>query len=157
MEHEYEKFCTTCGACIDKMAQFCPKCGAKQASFEDGTAATNTVRPQNCEKRDNERWLITLLLCIFTGSLGVHRFFNGKIGTGVLMLLTLGFFGIWTLIDLIMIATGNFKDKDGNYLKYQKTSKQIKKDARFFLASFLWSLLGSNQGPPDYESDALTN
>ena len=55
----------------------------------------------------------TLLLCFFLGFLGVHRFYVGKIGTGVLMLLTFGGFGIWSLIDFIIIVCGNFKDKKG--------------------------------------------
>lgn len=66
---------------------------------------------------DNNKWLVTLLLCLFLGGLGVHRFYNGKIGTGILQLITLGGCGIWTLIDLIMIITGNFTDKDGNPIK----------------------------------------
>ena len=60
----------------------------------------------------NQRWLLTLLMCIFFGGLGVHRFMNGKIGTGILMLLTLGGFGIWVVIDLILIACGQFNDKN---------------------------------------------
>ena len=58
--------------------------------------------------------LVTLLLCLFAGSLGVHRFYAYKIGTGILQLITLGGCGIWTLIALIMIATGNFADSNGN-------------------------------------------
>jgi len=57
--------------------------------------------------------LVCLLLCLFLGSLGVHRFYVGKTGTGILMLLTLGGIGIWTLIDLIMIIVGSFRDKEG--------------------------------------------
>ena len=56
----------------------------------------------------------TLLLCLFLGGIGVHRFYVGKVGTGILQLITLGGCGIWILIDLIMIITGSFTDKDGN-------------------------------------------
>jgi TM2 domain-containing membrane protein YozV len=56
--------------------------------------------------------LITLLLCFFLGYLGIHRFYTGKIGTGVLMLFTVGGFGIWWVIDMIVIACGSFRDKE---------------------------------------------
>ncbi|MFK7888669.1 MAG: TM2 domain-containing protein [Gammaproteobacteria bacterium] len=59
----------------------------------------------------------TILLCLFLGFLGVHRFYVGKIGTGILMLLTFGGLGIWSLIDLIVIICGNFKDKNGLAIK----------------------------------------
>ncbi|MFT5540876.1 MAG: TM2 domain-containing membrane protein YozV [Glaciecola sp.] len=61
----------------------------------------------------------TLLLCFFLGFLGVHRFYVGKIGTGILMLLTLGGLGIWSLIDFIIIVVGSFKDSEGNVIKSQ--------------------------------------
>ena len=67
--------------------------------------------------QSDKDWLVTLLLSIFLGSLGIHRFYVGKIGTGILQLLTLGGCGIWSLIDLIMIITGNFKDANGNVIQ----------------------------------------
>lgn len=66
------------------------------------------------------QFLPLLLLCFFLGSFGAHRFYAGKIGTGILMLITFGGFGIWTLIDLIFIATGNFRDVDGNLIRNQR-------------------------------------
>ena len=64
--------------------------------------------------QSDKNWLATLLLCLFLGGIGVHRFYVGKVWTGILQLITLGGCGILTLIDLIMIITGSFTDKDGN-------------------------------------------
>jgi TM2 domain-containing membrane protein YozV len=61
----------------------------------------------------SKSWIAALLLCFFVGVLGVHRFYTGKIGTGILMLITFGGFGLWALIDFIMIAIGKFTDKQG--------------------------------------------
>ena len=61
-------------------------------------------------------WIVALLLCFFVGVLGVHRFYVGKVGTGILQLLTFGGLGIWTLIDFILIMVGSFKDKQGQPL-----------------------------------------
>lgn len=64
-----------------------------------------------------KNFLATLLFCLLLGTLGIHRFYVGKIGTGILMLITLGGFGIWWLIDIILIACGAFRDKQGFLIK----------------------------------------
>ena len=66
-----------------------------------------------------KNWLAAVLLAFFLGGIGVHRFYVGKIGTGILMILTCGGLGVWTIIDLIMILVGSFKDSDGLPLKNQ--------------------------------------
>lgn len=59
--------------------------------------------------------LAALLLCLFLGVLGIHRFYVGKIGTGILMIILMftGIGEIWLLIDFIMIIAGVFSDKKG--------------------------------------------
>ena len=59
---------------------------------------------------------VALLLCIFFGTLGIHRFYVGKIGTGLLYMFTLGFGGIGVLIDLIMIILDKFRDRYGRFV-----------------------------------------
>jgi TM2 domain-containing membrane protein YozV len=61
--------------------------------------------------------LVASLFAGFLGVIGVHRFYLGKIGTGILMIVTFGGFGIWCLIDFILVVTGNFRDKQGLLVK----------------------------------------
>ena len=57
--------------------------------------------------------LAAALLCFFLGVFGAHRFYLRKTWTAILMIVTLGGLGIWTLVDLIFIVTGSFRDKEG--------------------------------------------
>ena len=100
------KYCAQCGAQLVDEAVVCPHCGC-------AVAPVKTVDPNASPKSR----LITLLLCIFVGGAGIHRFYAGKIGTGILYLFTGGLFGIGWLIDLVKIATGKFTDKNGNVVQ----------------------------------------
>ena len=94
------QYCVGCGSQIHETAESCPTCGA--------------VNAQNSKSKHSK---VTLaLVCFFIGSLGIHRFMVGKPGTAILMILTLGALGIWTLIDFIMILLGKFRDRDGNLI-----------------------------------------
>ena len=64
--------------------------------------------------------VVCLLLLLLLAPLGAHRFYAGKIGTAILFILTVGGFGIWALIDLIMIVTSKFTDSDGNIIQLSK-------------------------------------
>ncbi len=116
-------YCKNCGSSISDTAKFCPKCGAPVTSENAaGTTFpeygdTSVTQPAPEVEVSEKSWLAALLLEIFLGGLGIHRFYVGKIGTGILWLLTASLVGTGWIVDLVMIATGKFKDKQGRYLK----------------------------------------
>jgi len=111
--------------------------GTRQSRYWDGDAWTGQLGPVVSEAQaappfataypalthdargvpvsDRSR-LAAALLCFFLGVLGVHRFYVGKVGTGVLQLLTAGGLGLWWLVDLILIIVGSFRDKNERVL-----------------------------------------
>ena len=91
---------------ISAIARECPHCGAQQFDARSSALARR-------DEPSDKRALTTGLLCLLVGVFGAHRFYVGKIGTGFLMLFTLGGFGIWMLVDLILLITGQFRDKEG--------------------------------------------
>ena len=64
----------------------------------------------------DKKFLPALLLAFFLGIFGAHRFYVGKVGSGIAQLVTCGGLGFWALVDFIMIATGSFTDKEGRKL-----------------------------------------
>lgn len=87
----------------------------------NGEEVADYVRPEVPDDANaGKDWLTTFLLCFLLGNIGVHRYYVGKIGTGILWTLTLGVFGIGYLVDLIMIVCGKFTDKNGNPIQRKK-------------------------------------
>lgn len=96
-------FCQACGQQIPAAAVVCVHCGVKVAGR--GDPLERMLYPDG-----GHSWLVALLLCAFGGALGLHRFYVGKIGTGILWFLTGGLFVVGWVIDLIRIALGGFTD-----------------------------------------------
>ena len=67
--------------------------------------------------RSHKSYAATLWLALLGGAFGAHRFYAGKVGTGILYLFTLGFFGIGWFIDILTVAFGNFTDKSGQFIR----------------------------------------
>ena len=108
---ENQKFCKHCGEIIDKECIICPKCGkqveefrAEQPNIVINNANNNVNNNSNYGYvgRPRDKW-VAFLLCLFLGFFGAHKFYEGKIGMGILYLLTLGLGGIGWFIDLIVI------------------------------------------------------
>lgn len=136
--------CPQCGADVTPGAAFCPFCGvALPKTAQQAAQARPQTKPQpdsqpqqptivinntNTNTNNNRgsgvdamtspksRWA-ALALCFFLGEFGIHRFYVGKIGTGILYLCTFGLCGIGWLVDFFTILFGSFRDKYGFWLR----------------------------------------
>ena len=88
---------------------------SKKASVNAISKTNTKAVKKNADPGEGKSQMIALILCIFVGVLGIHRFYLGYTMEGVLQLLTGGGCGVWTLIDLVRIITGDLKPKDGDY------------------------------------------
>lgn len=86
-----------------------PPYGQQYGQYQQPIQQAYGVQPKD--------WLTTLLLCIFLGYLGIHRFYTGHTVIGIVQLLTAGGCGIWWLVDLIMIITDSYRDSNGLQLR----------------------------------------
>lgn len=109
------KFCKHCGKQISAAAVICPHCGCQveelkhteQPNIVINNTNTNTNKNTNINSpvvalRPKNKW-VAFLLCLFLGMLGAHKFYEGKIGMGIVYLFTGGLFGIGWLIDCIAL------------------------------------------------------
>lgn len=119
MSNGETKFCEHCGSLIARAAVVCPACGCQVAMFQQPQPQQMQqpiiINNNNVNNNMNngygivpngrpiQKWT-AFLLCFFFGWLGVHRFYEGKVGTGILWALTWGLFGIGVFCDLIRIG-----------------------------------------------------
>ncbi len=98
------RFCPRCGHELLAAGEYCSQCGLPippdERLYDDADASPKSR-------------MVALLLCVLLGYAGVHRFYVGKVASGILWLLTGGLFGVGYVIDIVLIATGTFRDCDG--------------------------------------------
>jgi TM2 domain-containing membrane protein YozV len=126
-------FCSDCGEKINKNV---PHSCSGQAASRARSLSQSSPYPVLSEKSG----LTAFLLCLFLGSLGVHRFYVGKMATGILMLFTCGGLGIWYLYDLITIVCNHFTDKNDHPLEITRnpsTGKIVAMVTGSIFAAFL--------------------
>lgn len=113
---EAMKFCKHCGKQIKMAAVICPHCGCQVESIQQETTAQPNIVINNSNSNSNvnqnvnvcgygrpkNKW-VAFLLCLLVGYLGIHKFYEGRIGMGILYLLTMGLFGIGWVVDCIIL------------------------------------------------------
>ena len=117
-------FCPHCGTQMLSTDRYCGGCGWDAEHPDDEPAPKQHERreppptPRRTPPASDFNRLTTFLLCLLLGFLGVHRFYVGRAGSGVLWLLTGGILAVGWIYDLVMIATGEFQDEQGKRVVY---------------------------------------
>jgi restriction system protein len=119
--------CSGCGAALENGR--CPYCGTTYhqsnnqntnkviENIEINYVAQEVTQEVNISSVSPKNKICAFLLCFFIGFYGIHYFYVGKVGMGILYLLTCGLFGIGWIVDIIRILMGKFQDKNGLYLQ----------------------------------------
>lgn len=130
-------FCKKCGNQLETGTQYCANCG--EAVPADSTVIQPIKKTsQSPVGQSHKSPVVAFILCLFFGIFGFHRFYVGKLGTGLLMLITAGGLGFWFLVDLIFIVTNKFEDKQGNILQLTKNPSPAKKTMMVIGAMIAW-------------------
>ncbi|MBD1543031.1 NINE protein [Arthrobacter sp. IA7] len=110
-------------------------------------------------QQSNKSFLVTWLLSLLLGVLGVDRFYLGKVGTGILKLVTFGGLGIWALIDLILVLANKTRDKQGlpleGYDKHKKVALIV--TGVFILLSIIFNASRGGSAPTSSPAVSTSN
>lgn len=102
LDKKETKFCKHCGEKILKEAVICVHCGLQVEELKQNERIIINNSHINTRPGEKNKW-IAFALCIFLGAVGGHKFYEGKIGLGILYIFTGGLFGIGWLVDIIAI------------------------------------------------------
>lgn len=117
-------YCPQCGMKMAASDRYCGGCGWDAEQPESPPSQADRLRreppptPRRTAPPSDFNRLTTFLLCLLLGFFGVHRFYVGRTGSGVLWLLTGGILAVGWIYDLVMIATGEFVDNEGKRIVY---------------------------------------
>ncbi len=103
-------YCSQCGVEMAAGQRFCADCGWDAENPEKPPPGAKPSSPRELGPISTQNRLTVLLLCVLLGPFGVHRFYVGRTLSGFVWLVTLGFLGVGVLYDLVLIATGEFRD-----------------------------------------------
>jgi TM2 domain-containing membrane protein YozV len=111
-------FCPDCGASMSPEDRFCASCRWDSQHPHKRGSRSLPASPRSLGPPSDKSRMTTLLLCLFGGFLGLHRFYVGRAGSGVLWLVTIGLLSVGWIYDLVMVATGEFVDGQGKRVLY---------------------------------------
>ena len=120
--------CENCGAQIKNGSYKCEYCGTEYEGPTQNITINNYYQTNQNDNRNyyasetiyasSKSRLVDLILCFFFGFFGVHKFYEGKIGMGILYIFTAGLFAIGWFVDFFVILLGKPKDKSGRFIKW---------------------------------------